>query len=498
MRRSSPRLIAKRSKDNLYSRTHTVSSSARRTDIANDSISQKNQSTRKSTNLPMNSQKRGKSIGVDGHLFSTRKGRNSASLSLQMELEKEQSGSDTDSFVSTLGSFNENERQRVDDDNSLKDMGDRRKRTVEEQDVSEDETGENVTDGHDDFHADSNNVEGSDVDEQLSPILLSQRGRVESDGTLATSDIGRGAPKKTQRAMNYTETEDLLLTKAYVSVSNDPINGSQQRANIFWAKVHQKYKVLLSQQGSKTGVVSRPVESLKQRYLKVIAKAVGKFNKFYRNLKTQNKSGWTKDDYIEEAARLYEEEEGKPFRFSLCVEVLHQVPKFDPMVDQEESGVAIKRVNNARLPQGAAINRPIGSKKAKMVQYLKESGIVISDSTADGNINDNLSLANKSTNSDEITKRLDKNYGQRERQMKLKRIDLYIKLNQLEKANALMKEVEEEEERLNSSMGDNVYAERTEPNESNVRQMPALPPPVNEVIVGDGLVVESQMTGTSI
>jgi hypothetical protein len=47
---------------------------------------------------------------------------------------------------------------------------------------------------------------------------------------------------------------------------------------------------------------SRPVESLKLRYLKVIAKAVGKFNKFFWNLKMQNKSGWTKEDYIEEAA----------------------------------------------------------------------------------------------------------------------------------------------------------------------------------------------------
>jgi hypothetical protein len=37
-----------------------------------------------------------------------------------------------------------------------------------------------------------------------------------------------GSSEKTPRVMNYTETEDLLLTKAYVSVSNDPFKGSQQ------------------------------------------------------------------------------------------------------------------------------------------------------------------------------------------------------------------------------------------------------------------------------
>ena len=65
--------------------------------------------------------------------------------------------------------------------------------------------------------------------------------------------------------------------------------------------------------------------------------------------------------------------------------------------------------------------------------------------------------------------------------MKLKRIDLYIKLNQMEKANELMHKVEEQEEaRINSSNVDNVM--------SSGLMMPPLPP-MNVVIVGDGQVV---------
>jgi hypothetical protein len=237
------------------------------------------------------------------------------------------------------------------------------------------------------------------------------------------------------------------------------------------------------------------VASLKQRYLKVIAKAVAKYNKFYHLLKNQNKSGWTQDDYIEEAARLYEEEEGKPFRFALCVEVLHQVPKFDPMVDQEELSSRGKRVNNAALPQGATINHPIGSKKAKIVQYLKDSGVVVTDDRKSPN--DNLSVSNKSA-TDDISRRLEKNYSQRERQLKLKRIDLYIKLGQMDKANALMKEVEDEEERMNRVDEESAPANNEEPIITGDRgRMPPLPP-LNEVTVRDNQIVESQLTGTSI
>jgi hypothetical protein len=71
-------------------------------------------------------------------------------------------------------------------------------------------------------------------------------------------------------------------------------------------------------------------------------------------LKKQNKSGWKEDDYMEEAGILYEEENNKPFNFMLCLFVLHNHPKFDPMTSTEDANGHSKRVNNARPPQGAA------------------------------------------------------------------------------------------------------------------------------------------------
>jgi hypothetical protein len=57
-----------------------------------------------------------------------------------------------------------------------------------------------------------------------------------------------------------------------VSFSEDPINGSQQRANIFWAMVHQKYKVLIAQQEKNKQPKICSLDSIKQRYTKMIAK----------------------------------------------------------------------------------------------------------------------------------------------------------------------------------------------------------------------------------
>jgi hypothetical protein len=171
------------------------------------------------------------------------------------------------------------------------------------------------------------------------------------------------------------------------------------------------------------------------------------------------------------------------------------VPKFDPMVDQEELASRGKRVNNAVLPQGATINRPIGSKKAKSVQYLKDSGgVVVTDRNS---TSDNLSVSNKSA-TDDISRRLEKKYSQRERQLKLKRIDLYIKLGQMDKANALMKEVEDEEERMNRVEEELAPANNEEPIITGDRGRMSQLPPLNEVTVGDDQIVESQLTGTSI
>lgn len=292
-----------------------------------------------------------------------------------------------------------------------------------------------------------------------------------------------------KRNKNYSELEDCLITKAYASVSVDPVHGSQQKGNIFWAKVHQKYRLLAAKEPGGKDLGKRPVDSIKQRYTKVIGKAVGKFNKYYKTLKNEPKSGWNEDDYIERAAEMYEEEDGKPFRFHSCVEVLHSVPKFDPMVSPNTATQSEKRsINNNHLPQGATMQRPIGTKKAKVVKYLQESGVIIGGDK----LEDSVSHAS-STRIEEL---LVKNYEQREKSLSLKRVQLYIQLNQMEKARELMDEIERMGGNNNEPAQDIAQAPAAVV-QGNIRipMPPGLAPPVEEIVLNHNhQVVESQIT----
>jgi hypothetical protein len=251
--RSSPHLLARRARKEIpTSRLQVVSSSAWHMETAGKQVTaSRNKSTMEPNNLRKNNQGRGDSVAILDKQLHTKKGAISGSNSLQKEFDKEQkSGSDTDSFVSTLC--------------DLKDIGDSKgsdnkgsfvevraisngKGTVEDNASGDD--GEDNDLSSVNFNADDNREDPGGV--ELSPVLLPTRESIELDrptsdrrptgnivGNVGSSVAVSG--RRTQRANNYTDKEDLLLTKTYISVSNDPINGCQQRANIFWAKVHKK------------------------------------------------------------------------------------------------------------------------------------------------------------------------------------------------------------------------------------------------------------------
>ena len=96
--------------------------------------------------------------------------------------------------------------------------------------------------------------------------------------TQSSSDRGSisSSTQKPKRAGNYTIAEDVIITKAYASVTEDPIVGNNQKGKDFWDKVHSKY-ILLIHKSNNISIV-RPKNSIQQRYRKVIAPAVQIFN----------------------------------------------------------------------------------------------------------------------------------------------------------------------------------------------------------------------------
>jgi hypothetical protein len=79
-------------------------------------------------------------------------------------------------------------------------------------------------------------------------------------------------------------------------------------------------------------VVERESNSLRNRFQRAIAKQTKEWNPFYKKIVEAPPSGTMKDNWISLTPEEYNNQYGRRFLFEHCVEILHQLPKFDPMI----------------------------------------------------------------------------------------------------------------------------------------------------------------------
>ena len=133
-----------------------------------------------------------------------------------------------------------------------------------------------------------------------------------------------------------TPAEDELLARAYVNASEDPIVGADRKGSVFWTTVQQGYTQLFKESGLVIpGVTTRTMLSLKNRFQRNISPEVQQFNHHCKICKSNNPSGHTEDDIMRLAVENFLEVEGSAFRFIDCVPILQQMPKFNPMLDDD-------------------------------------------------------------------------------------------------------------------------------------------------------------------
>ncbi|XP_026416994.1 uncharacterized protein LOC113312456 [Papaver somniferum] len=137
----------------------------------------------------------------------------------------------------------------------------------------------------------------------------------------------------------YTTTEDVVMTKAWISITLDGVVGVDQKSNQFWERVFNAY---VSSFGNKN---HRTVHKLQNRF-GPMEKDVKVFVGILRNMHRNNGSRCNIED-IERTARLeYRRiKGGKPFKHEEVYRLFKdQVPgfnleEFDPTQNQEsESG----------------------------------------------------------------------------------------------------------------------------------------------------------------
>lgn len=193
--------------------------------------------------------------------------------------------------------------------------------------------------------------------------------------------------RETNRSSNYINEEDICLARAYINISQDNITGANQGGDRFWKHIKERFDILMNElidaqteelekSGEEDGEVisflNRTADSLKNRWDKAIAKDVRLFNRFYRESKTPIKSGWSEENYIDDAEYKWvvaeEKTGGKKFRFRHVLEILWKHPSFDPMDEQPNPDNTQKHSEISKC-QGGSMTRPIGKKQAQKLLH---------------------------------------------------------------------------------------------------------------------------------
>jgi hypothetical protein len=201
----------------------------------------------------------------------------------------------------------------------------------------------------------------------------------------AAEEFGLLPDAEKKRCKNYTADEDTLLSMAWVSASVNPEKGNNQTAQTFWEDVEMRYYIKQLEPAFKDNEACKRIRlaaGLMYRFQKYIQKHVIVWNRYYKRAWDTLPSGVPKnfENAMKYALPMYQEgqpkgkfKRGGRFQFEDCVEILHKVPKFDPffippVVDLAAGDDPMESSQHTGTTMGSNMERPIGSKAAKMMQ----------------------------------------------------------------------------------------------------------------------------------
>lgn len=169
-----------------------------------------------------------------------------------------------------------------------------------------------------------------------------------------SSQNSKKKPTGKGRGPAFHALDDKLLAESWIAVSEDPVTGTDQTKDSFWNAVKE--------QG---GFTARTPESLRQRW-GVISRSVSKFCGVLSTVIKINQSGTTNEDHFDRAMQLYEQDEGKPFKFSGCHEVLSKCPKFKLNIASEKASPSSSSGTSKENPSlQTPTSRPLGRDRSK-------------------------------------------------------------------------------------------------------------------------------------
>jgi hypothetical protein len=191
------------------------------------------------------------------------------------------------------------------------------------------------------------------------------------------------------RSPNFAPWEDLLLSKAWISVSMDPSVGCIRRRNKFWKRVEDNFNLLYAayepteDEGVKA-VGGRTAAQLDNRFTKNIRTDIVLFNIYFAQIHFEKPSGVPFKHHVLLSMDRFMSIENRVFKFERCVPVLHKSPKYNPILggspgagdsDEENEEEGVKESNKGCDGQqsGSTSRKEGGNKSCRGFSPKKES-----------------------------------------------------------------------------------------------------------------------------
>jgi hypothetical protein len=259
--------------------------------------------------------------------------------------------------------------------------------------------------------------------------------QVTQSPTAASQENKECAKKKTG---NYQANEDYGLCVSWIRITDNPIVGTNQDGGTFWKRVAIMYKKEVPESDRTAG-------SLKSCW-GVLQRMINKFRACVNQIEQFNQSGASTEDKLNGALRLFAEDQKCPFKHLTCYNCLIKEPKWCSYIDENSKKLQeVTKKKRARSPSSEApllstavsevasdmesadnLDRPIGRKKAKMIDTLNTKNKDWKEKIALAHSN----LANKTTRQNNIFEleaellRMIANNGAADSQVKIMNQDL--------------------------------------------------------------------------
>ncbi|CAN6217501.1 unnamed protein product [Urochloa humidicola] len=185
---------------------------------------------------------------------------------------------------------------------------------------------------------------------------------------MVTIDIDDGvdAARGVKRRF-WTHDEEVRLASAWLNTSKDPIHGNDKKIDSFWGQIAEKFnKDCQSDRIRETNQLKVHRSQLSTR--------INEFNGYWSSVCKMNKSGYSDDQLMDEAQKLYTKKYKKPFAHVHWWRILKNEPKWYTSVAQAEKdkGKTIEIDDECEA-------RPIGREAAKAERKGKRKAEEIMD-----------------------------------------------------------------------------------------------------------------------